>query len=291
MDRGFQRSRRLAHLDPGDLEAQLRLVAAELRGGGLVCSQSALSWRQRLAKLNEPDRFDALIELAKLGPAAAGVTPVFVEVLSAFVSKNEDGGENTEAALPRAMLNEALTAIKQLGEGSISDLVLALSSAPIRLKAFLLQALRTVQAPEYAQDSTVAAVALCLDDEDSKVRYHAAELLRFFGSKAKAALPNLSFRLRDKDRNVRVTSLLAIRKIGPNSNCLPMLTRSLKDSDPLVRYWAARIIGDLGAHAVEAQDALYRLLLDDDHHPRKAALAALDKINKAVACDEEIVTG
>lgn len=285
MDRGFQRSRRLAHLDPGDLEAQLRLVAAELRGGGEANSQSALSWRNRLSSLNTVDRFQALTELAKLGPAAAGVAPLLVEVIGAFLSETKESDEKVEVALPRGMLNNALTAIGHLGAGSIGALVSGLTLAPVPLKAFLLQALRNILTPNHADLSMIEAIALCLDEDDGKVRYHAAELLRSLGAKASSALPNLSFRLGDKDRNVRVTSLLAIRKIGPNSNCLPMLTRSLKDTDPLVRYWAARIIGDLGADAIEAREALYSLLLDDNHHPRKAALAALDKINKAVACD------
>lgn len=281
MDRGLQRSRRLAHVDPGDLEAQLRLAAAELRGQGSSQAQSLATWKDRLASVAESERFQTLTNLAKLGPTAAGMTPLFIEALQKQLPAQGDGDTPEAQGLPRPLLNQALKALEQLGAGSIGSMIASLQEVPSPIKALLLQALRSALRPELVEDETVTPLARCLEDDDPKVRYHAAELLRSLGSRAKEALPSLCFRLLDRDRNVRVTSLLAIRKIGASPHCLPMLSRALKDGDPLVRYWAARIIGELGADAVEARDALYRLLLDDDHQPRKAALAALDKINAA----------
>ena len=280
MDRGFQHIRRCANLDPGDLQAQVRVVAAELRNGQRSGPLQVSAWQQRLAKLSEQDRFDAITELAKLGPAAAGVTPLFIEVLSKIF---EPDAESSDSQLQRPLLNRALKALHHLGSGSVTALLLGLDTTSEAVKTILLQALRKVLSPEQAKPETIQVISRCLDSENSKTRYNAAELLRSLGPTAQSALPSLCFRLRDEDRNVRVTALLAIRKIGPNPNCLPMLTRSLKDQDPLVRFWAAKITGQLGADAVEARSALYRLLLDDDHQPRKAALAALNKINRDLA--------
>jgi HEAT repeat protein len=66
-----------------------------------------------------------------------------------------------------------------------------------------------------------------------------------------------------------------------------MLCETLNDEETLVRFWAAKALGNIGPGAREATASLRQLLDDDDPNVRWEATAALAKIDLAAIRDED----
>jgi hypothetical protein len=110
-----------------------------------------------------------------------------------------------------------------------------------------------------------------------------------------AAIPQLARGLRDPNFLVRrnVALFLAAGRScrqemqdlrQPNMNVrllLPDLVKALKDTDGVVRAWAAQSIGGFGQDVKEAVPDLITLLKDDDEGSRNSACIALRRIGAA----------
>jgi hypothetical protein len=282
MDRSFHERRRLASLDPNDLAAQLRLVAAEMRQnrGPESCSTQN-SWKERLENLPLGERPAAIHQLAKLGPVAVGVTSLLIQ----SIEDQLNGPAPLEDPLNtrRQILKDFLETIDNLGTGTHTALFQALKSSHSLVRSMALQALSRCARELIVTGAQCSLVMDCLQDSDGKIRYQAADLLRALGRRAKASTAALSYRLSDPDRNVRIMCLLALRKMGPGEGCVDMLLRSLKDPEKLVRYWSARVLGEMGVLARDARTSLFHSLIDDQDAVRKAANDALGKINRSLS--------
>jgi vesicle coat complex subunit len=91
--------------------------------------------------------------------------------------------------------------------------------------------------------------------------------------------PALAQRLKDSDPNVRYSAARALGKYGPQAReYVPDLVQALKDRDKTVRMGAAYGLADVGPDALEAVPALKEALKDKDAEVRKAAAYALKKI-------------
>ena len=60
-----------------------------------------------------------------------------------------------------------------------------------------------------------------------------------------------------------------------------LVMKSLRDDDPSVRQWGARLLGEMGPEAKEAAGALKALLDDKDEDVRKTAAAALERAEES----------
>jgi HEAT repeat protein len=91
--------------------------------------------------------------------------------------------------------------------------------------------------------------------------------------------PALAERLKDSDPNVRYSAARALGKYGPKAkDYVPDLVQALKDRDKTVRMGAAYALGDVGTDAGDAVAALKEALKDKDPEVRKAAAYALKKV-------------
>lgn len=109
-----------------------------------------------------------------------------------------------------------------------------------------------------------------------------------------ASVPALARALRDPDADMRRDVAVALDVLGggwwqfPDGGsrldirpALPALLRALQDSDPGVRAWAARDVGDIGAPAAAAVPRLRAMLRGPDAGSRAGACSALGAIGPA----------
>jgi HEAT repeat protein len=129
-----------------------------------------------------------------------------------------------------------------------------------------------------------------MTEAESKRRNIYEELLEW---EAKS-IPSLAAGLRDPDIRLRRNVALAFGVLsggwwpfecGPAkidiSPALPALVIALRDSDALVRAWAAQALGNVGTNAADAVPALTELLGNDDEGSRNSACMALGQIGPA----------
>ncbi len=127
-----------------------------------------------------------------------------------------------------------------------------------------------------------------LDDEDDAVRYAACYALGKIGSAARPAVKSLiKIAMHPKDPFSRVAAVWAILQIVPDNprfqrRAVPILTRALASPRAHVRAAVAGQLGDIGALAAPALDALKKLAEEDDNAVvRRVAEEAIAKIKKA----------
>lgn len=272
MDEALSELERAGRLDPEDAALRWRRLAAAGR-------QRLEDVRALEAELEDPARRRAALEaLRELGPAGAAATGALLAIAA-------------EAdVIDDAQLGPLVAALRAFGPGAGRDLLRGLESPVLGARFVATHGLAAITEdwPEAVMASCgeralVGRVAQRLADEDGAIRAKAAELLRRIGPPAAAALPALAARLaRDDDRDVRILALLAMRRIGPGRGQLGALIASLQDHDRLVRLWAARALGEMGAEAADARPALYHALLDGRPGAREAAQAALERIQAAL---------
>lgn len=106
-----------------------------------------------------------------------------------------------------------------------------------------------------------------------------------------AAVVPLTAGLADPEPRVRRAVLDVLETLGPGAaEALPGLIAVLNDSDPFVRWAAARTLGKMGAVASDTVvPALVRLLTDPDLDLRLVALTALERYGPAAQAAEPVL--
>jgi len=112
-----------------------------------------------------------------------------------------------------------------------------------------------------------------LNDAQWQVRSSAAYAIGRQGIRARGALPDLFDVLRFDEPMVGEAAIEAIGRVGPTG-----LDVALTDSFPSVRLGAARIVGALGANAVETTPALAKVMAERSISMRRTAALALGAI-------------
>jgi HEAT repeat protein len=155
----------------------------------------------------------------------------------------------------------------------------------------------------------VAALTNAVVDRDTEVRWLAADALGKGGSAAASSLPALDKALGDTDSTVRLKAALAVQKIDPkDTSFVPVLTKEMRTGNgrvllevgrrgsdaawavptligllshesPKVRALAAQTLGDIGAAATGAKEALQRAAGDSSAPVQSAARDALSRID------------
>ncbi len=116
---------------------------------------------------------------------------------------------------------------------------------------------------------------------DLEVRRRALWALHDIGPAAKDAVPALCNAIaREPDQTLRYNFAQALGKLRSRSDLsVPALTKTLRDSEWIVRSYAAHALGDFGADAKSAVPALMTALKDADGHVRVSAALALWQVN------------
>ena len=90
--------------------------------------------------------------------------------------------------------------------------------------------------------------------------------------------------MQDEDEAVQIAVGYALDRLEPTSRgTVPLLVGALKDPNPVVRYWAATLLGRLGKKAKSAAAALKLALQDKDLNVHQAAYESLAEIETADA--------
>lgn len=131
----------------------------------------------------------------------------------------------------------------------------------------------------------VQDVAICLSDDDPRIRYRAAKVLSKIGRAAGDVADALAQAVAtDPDPDVRYYAAKALDHVpGSAANELATLTTALNDDSPKVRYYVAKLMGKIGAPAQIALSDLERLSDDHDESVRKAAKNAIRRIRKKLS--------
>jgi HEAT repeat protein len=121
-----------------------------------------------------------------------------------------------------------------------------------------------------------------LDDPEWEVRLSAVHGLRYLLTEAedRGLAPAVTAKLADPVMDVRNEALILLRKLRRKEVMEPLLTRTIRDLEPLVRANAALTLGALGAQAMAATPHLIEMLRDEDAKVVEAAWVALNRINE-----------
>lgn len=211
-------------------------------------------------------------------------------------------------------LMEIANALATTGKKIVPACIRALEEKR-KLRFYALQVL--IQVGPDAQDA-VPALIKTLADPDATLRHEAEFALGAIGPKAVAAVPSLIKSLTDQEDNVRYGACYALGKIGPaarkagpalakmaqqskdsfgqvaaiwallkiapdyprlNEHAVPILMKALSDPRAHVRAEVAGELGDIGAPAAKALDALKKVAESDENAAvRKVAAEAIRKI-------------
>lgn len=178
---------------------------------------------------------------------------------------------------------EAAIAIQKMGSKGASGvpaLVKALETSGSSVQVEILDAL--AQVGPAAQPALPEAVKL-LSSPDPTVRYTATYLLGQLGEAAKGATPALEKILEGQDEFGQAVAAWALVKIDPTpkhrQQAVPFMIKALEHEVPNVRAQAAEMLGVIGLSNPQAKAALQKAAQDDDETVRKAAQAALSKLN------------
>lgn len=102
-------------------------------------------------------------------------------------------------------------------------------------------------------------------------RAGAAIALRQFGTNATSAIPALAMAMEDSDSKVRRSTVETLGAVGTDGGdvVVAALTRALGDDDPLVRRCGLAFLGSLGPKAKESAPVVEKLLTDADPEVRR----------------------
>jgi HEAT repeat protein len=85
--------------------------------------------------------------------------------------------------------------------------------------------------------------------------------------------------LKEGDAADREEVQKVLNSVGPaNADLVPALRKHLKDEDPFVRGYSARLLGQIGPKAKDAYDDLSNALLDKNEFVLRETTAAIPKV-------------
>lgn len=239
--------------------------------------------------LSSPDhsiRYAACLTLTRLGPEGRAAVPELVRI----AADSSDPLQETAVYALGSMGADAAPATPVLHKLALAK------SRPLRDEA--MAGLQSIGG------AAVPALAELLHHDEVVIRRQAATALRSIGIAAAAAAPELTRAMSDPDNQVSDQASLAVAALGAKSApallslldhespatrrravmtlaCLqptPLeavvrLNEALKDADPVVRFWAAKSLGDI-AEPLPAE-GLIAALSDSDADVRWQAVASL----------------
>lgn len=133
----------------------------------------------------------------------------------------------------------------------------------------------------------VPALIKALENQDEDFRIITIAALGEIGTKAAPAVPLLTKSLEDTSKDVRVMAVHALKQIGQNP--VRPLVQALKSKNLIIRYRAAKALGQFGIEARHGVPALLKTALKDTSAKVSyAAVNALREINAAIIIYESI---
>jgi HEAT repeat protein len=219
-------------------------------------------WTRRLAQGDEAERREAVQALLRIGPKAAEAVPALIHTL------DDDETDIRESAL------DALARIGPAAKAAIPSLLRRLRDIDDVTYSKVVHALVEMDATdvEFAR-----SLARDLSDPEHSGRQHAAvNALQRLGRKAKAAVPLLRERLKDKGPLTRLAVVNALQALGPDAAAA--LGEALKDDNQMVREAAARALWQLAPDVRGALPALQGAIKGQDQFLRHYAIITLGKM-------------
>jgi len=132
--------------------------------------------------------------------------------------------------------------------------------------------LKVIEAGEQGKGKTATGKLIAaMKDERPSVRWWAARKLSNLGRNAQAAAPVLTDALKDSSAGVRVASARALCKMDKEETALPLLLRELRNSNQVVRHYAALALEDIGEKAYPALENLKAAKNDKYEYVRRVA--------------------
>jgi RNA polymerase sigma factor (sigma-70 family) len=113
--------------------------------------------------------------------------------------------------------------------------------------------------------------------------------LNQIGRPARAAMPEVTAALRDKDQAVRRAAIWALGSIDREGDSVAAVTAAVTDDDPDVRARAIGLLGEWGKNAREAAPQLLKAALDDPN--ANCRVQALDALRSLQPRADVIVPG
>ncbi len=272
------------------LFAEIRSLRDEVRADGAMFAMIVLPFRFQLAAGAPPPR----PQLALATFCAAEQIP-FLDLLPAFRRLGEGafldddhptaGGHELIAA---EVIGNGLVAVGDAGEGglarsaSVPELQRVLASADPTAR---LQALHSLAQLGPRAADAIPRVTSLLDDPGPQYRAAAARALgQIVRRPAAGTAAKLARTLDDPDPDVRLRAQEALHLIRPLAEeCLPELVRILETPEARGREEAARVVGEMGAPARGAVEALVLGLGDSRLAVREEAVGALGAVGPDAA--------
>jgi RNA polymerase sigma factor (sigma-70 family) len=190
--------------------------------------------------------------------ALAGFRKIGVDAVPVLVDELKNGGQKGRRF--------ALGGLGQVGRAAKAAgpaVATALQDQDEKIRAAAIEALKVID----RQGSSVPAVAAAVADPDRQVRYLAINALTGWGTRARAATPQLlAAAVEDPVSDYHRLALAALRSIQPNARTVvPTLKEALKDTDENVRGEAARYLRELGSAAKDAMPDLVAAVKKTDN--------------------------
>ncbi|MDW8267148.1 MAG: HEAT repeat domain-containing protein [Gemmataceae bacterium] len=232
-----------------------------------------------LGRLRSPslaERYQAVLDVDKLGPRARETVPLLIEAV-------RDQTDAANSPKLRQAAARALGSIGPLADNAVPALLdVALRDPERAVRLGAVEALGKIGRP------AVAALAEALRSEDKGVRREAARGLGNLRAEAAYAVPSLVAALQDREADIRVHVAAALVKVDPSQPMIvSVLVEALKNTDAEVRFHAVNTLGDLGERARTAlPDLDDRAKLDMDLNVRSAAERAIRRITGAVGFEK-----
>jgi HEAT repeat protein len=262
----------------GCLLAGLLLLVSTSRGqqDESVLGKNAAEWLKVLRDGKEAKlRRAAVIALEVFGAKKAGVTAGLIDALA----------KEPEAEIRREIVQtlgrmgmEAKGAVEALGEALKKDKADIVREAAARALGGRLASQAHTQ---------VMVLAGALKDSHSGTRAAAAEALRELGEKAKPALAEVIYALKDKkaDRFTRIYSAQILGRLKTEAEAsVPLLVAVLNEKEAAagVREAATESLGRLGPDAASAIPDLAKALGEKQPALRRAVVVALAQMGEKV---------
>ncbi len=171
--------------------------------------------------------------------------------------------------------DEAVSALKALGERAVPDLVRMLRRPDL---PFRKQVSRAV--PSMPASLRCVVLGVYRTPSASELRIAAARALAILGSEAGSASSTLEIRMRDRNPAVANEAGLALIQVDPRH--MRQLESALRDRNPNARRAAAYALGGLGAETAPAIPELLARLSDPDQAVRQTAEGSLWRVGAAV---------